>query len=162
MSSEEVIINQLIGKRLSLATAESCTGGLISHRLTNVSGSSNVFLGGIVAYSNDVKRSLLGVSESILTELGAVCSDVAREMASGVCQRLNSDFGIGVTGIAGPTGGTSTKPVGLVYIAVVSQHLNICKVQECHFKGNRMEIKQQTADTALNLLIETIIALDER
>ncbi|HOV32402.1 MAG TPA: CinA family protein [Candidatus Hydrogenedens sp.] len=162
MSPEEVIINQFIEKRLSLATAESCTGGLIAHRLTNVSGSSNVFIGGIVAYSNEVKKSLLGVSESILAGLGAVCSDVACEMALGVCKRLNSDFGIGVTGIAGPTGGTSTKPVGLVYIAVASPYFNICKVQKCHFKGTRIEIKQQTADTALNLLIETINAFNER
>ncbi len=162
MNAEEVIINQLMDKQLNLATAESCTGGLIAHRLTNVSGSSNVFIGGIVAYSNEVKRSLLGVSDSTLAELGAVCSDVAREMALGVCKKLGSDFGIGVTGIAGPTGGTPQKPVGLVYIAVASQHFDICKVQDCHFKGDRLEIKQQTADTALNLLIETINTLNER
>jgi PncC family amidohydrolase len=77
-------------------------------------------------------------------------------------QKIGHDFGIGVTGIAGPTGGTPQKPVGLVYIAVASQHFDICKVQDCHFKGDRLEIKQQTADTALNLLIETKNTLNER
>ncbi len=162
MNLEKAIINHLISKGLTLATAESCTGGLISHRLTNVSGSSSVFVGGIVAYSNEVKKSLLGVSEVLLEEYGAVSNPVALEMAKGVCKRLNSDIGVGVTGIAGPTGGTTEKPVGLVYISVVCLSCNIYIVHECRFHGNRSEIKQQTSETALNLLLETIKELDER
>lgn len=162
MNSEEVIINHLVSKGLTLATAESCTGGLISHRLTNVSGSSAVFVGGIVAYSNDIKKSLLGVSEVLLAEYGAVSNPVALEMAKGVCKSLNSDIGVGVTGIAGPTGGTPEKPVGLVYISVVCPSCNIYIVQECRFHGARLEIKQQTCETVLNLLLETINKLNEK
>lgn len=162
MNPETVIINCLISKGLTLATAESCTGGLISHCLTNVSGSSVVFVGGIVAYSNEVKKSLLGVSEVLIEEYGAVSNPVALEMAKGVCKRLNSDIGVGVTGIAGPTGGTPEKPVGLVYISVVCPSYNIYIVQECRFHGTRSEIKQQTAETVLNLLLETINRLNGR
>ncbi|MGC8739342.1 MAG: CinA family protein [Candidatus Hydrogenedens sp.] len=156
MKPEEVIIYQLVSKHLTLATAESCTGGLISHRLTNVSGSSAVFVGGVIAYSNEVKKSLLGVSESSLTEYGAVSNPVALEMATGVCKRLNSDIGVGVTGIAGPTGGTPEKPVGLVYISVVCLPYNMHVVRECQFHGTRSEIKQQTSDFALELLLEIL------
>lgn len=156
MNSEETIIYQLVRKHLTLATAESCTGGLISHRLTNVSGSSAVFVGGVVAYSNEIKKSLLGVSESSLAQYGAVSNPVALEMATGVCKRLNSDIGVGITGIAGPTGGTPEKPVGLVYISVVCIPYNIHIVKEYRFHGSRSEIKQQTSDTALNLLVDTL------
>ncbi|HOQ31155.1 MAG TPA: CinA family protein [Candidatus Hydrogenedens sp.] len=162
MNPEEAIIHQLVRKHLTLATAESCTGGLISHRLTNVSGSSAVFVGGIVAYSNEVKKSLLGVLESSLVAYGAVSNPVALEMAQGICNRLNSDMGVGVTGIAGPTGGTAEKPVGLVYISVVSLPYNIHIVKECRFHGSRSEIKQQTSDTALNLLLEVINSINGR
>jgi len=162
MNLEEAIIHQLVRKHLTLATAESCTGGLISHRLTNVSGSSTVFVGGIVAYSNEVKKSLLGVLESSLVEYGAVSNSVALEMAKGVCNRLNSDIGVGVTGIAGPTGGTVEKPVGLVYISVVCLLYNIHVVKECRFRGTRSEIKQQTSDAALNLLLEIINSINGR
>ncbi len=162
MRLEEVIINQLIHNRLTLATAESCTGGLISNRLTNVSGASAVFLGGIVAYSNEVKQSLLGVPEPILKQYGAVSHPVALTMAKGACERLGSDIGIGVTGIAGPTGGTPEKPVGLVYISVVCKPHKKEIVEECHFAGNRYEIKEQTSDTALRLLIDMLNSLDKK
>ena len=106
-----------VGARLSasgktVATAESCTGGLIAHRLTNVSGASDYVVGGVVAYSNAVKVALLGVREDFLASKGAVSEIVAREMAQGVRRRLDADFGVGVTGIAGPSGGTPEKPVG--------------------------------------------------
>ncbi len=162
MNLEEVIINQLIQKHLSLATAESCTGGLIAHRLTNVSGASTVFIGGIVAYSNEVKKSLLDVLESSLIKYGAVSNTVALEMALGVSKRLHSNIGVGITGIAGPTGGTPEKPVGLVYISVVVLPFDIQIVKEFHFNGTRSEIKQQTSDTALNLLLNIINCIKEK
>lgn len=156
MNPEEVIINCLISQGFTLATAESCTGGFISHRLTNVSGSSSVFVGGIVAYSNEVKKSLLGVSEVLLVEYGAVSNPVALEMAKGVCKILHSDIGAGVTGIAGPTGGTAEKPVGLVYISAVCPSHDIEVVREYRFRGTRLEIKNQTSEAVLNLLLEII------
>ncbi|HOK08577.1 MAG TPA: CinA family protein [Candidatus Hydrogenedens sp.] len=156
MTTEELIIHQLTERNISLATAESCTGGLIAHRLTNVPGSSAVFLGGIVAYSNELKKKLLGVPEHLLVEYGAVSEPVAKEMALGVCKHLGSMLGIGVTGIAGPGGGTLTKPVGLVYIGIASYELGQCHVYEFRFSGSRLEIKQQTADNALNLIINTL------
>lgn len=162
MNMEEIIINQLIQNKLTLATAESCTGGLISHRLTNVPGASAVFMGGIVAYSNEAKKTFLGVSESTLSEFGAVSDPVAQQMAIGVCKQLQSDIGIGVTGIAGPTGGSPEKPVGLVYISVACPSRKIQVVKKYLFNGTRVEIKQQTSETALQLLLETINSITDK
>ena len=102
----------------TIATAESCTGGLIGDRLTNVSGSSSYFKGGIVAYSNAVKEEAVGVSKATLESVGAVSEETALEMARGVREKLNADIGISTTGIAGPTGGTEEKPVGLVFVGL--------------------------------------------
>jgi nicotinamide-nucleotide amidase len=113
---EEVVVKMLAASRQTIAVAESCTGGTIANRITNVSGSSEVFINGCVTYSNESKTRLLGVSEKTLAEYGAVSEEVAREMAEGVRVRSSADFGISTTGIAGPTGGTPDKPVGLVYI----------------------------------------------
>jgi len=115
---ESVVGRLLTEKGLSVATAESCTGGLISERLTDVPGSSAYFLGGIVAYSNAAKATLLGVSETVLEEHGAVSEAVVRAMADGVRTRFGSDFGVATSGISGPGGGTAEKPVGLVWIAI--------------------------------------------
>lgn len=115
---EERLHRRLKELHRTLATAESCTGGLIAHRITNVAGASDYFLGGVVAYSDKVKASLLRVSQDDLKEYGAVSEPVARQMAQGVRARFRADYGIGVTGVAGPGGGTAEKPVGLVYIAV--------------------------------------------
>jgi len=150
-------LENLIGQRLTrlkatLATAESCSGGLIAHRLTNAPGASAYFLGGVIAYSNAVKRALLNVSEEALDAHGAVSEPVARQMVEGALVRFGSDYALGVTGIAGPGGGTSDKPVGLVYIAVSGP--NGTRVVHHVFEGTREQVKQQTAEAALQLLWE--------
>jgi PncC family amidohydrolase len=149
---EHLLLQRLAGSGLILATAESCSGGLIAHRITNVAGSSEYFAGGVVAYSNAVKTALLGVPEDLLERYGAVSDPVARAMAEGARTRLGAAIAVSVTGIAGPGGGTPEKPVGLVYIAVSGPHGVV--VRECRFSGSREEIKQQTAETALRLLVE--------
>ena len=113
---EEVVVEMLAAAHKTIAVAESCTGGILANRITNISGSSDVFINGCVTYSNESKMRLLGVREETLKAHGAVSEEVAREMAEGVRARSNADFGISTTGIAGPTGGTPDKPVGLVYI----------------------------------------------
>jgi PncC family amidohydrolase len=115
---EFAVVRLLTEHRLTLATAESCTGGLLAHRLTNVPGASKVFLGGVVAYSNAAKRKFLGVRARTLARHGAVSEAVAREMAEGARKKFGADFALAVTGIAGPTGGTKRKPVGTVFIAL--------------------------------------------
>lgn len=147
----EGVIGQLLRqRRLTVAVAESCTGGLVSDRLTNVPGSSSYFRGSIVAYHNDVKRRQLGVSPSLLQHHGAVSAAVARAMAAGARHATAASIGVGVTGIAGPTGHTPTKPVGLVYLSVTDgrQH----RTERCRFFGDRLSIKAQAAQTALDLL----------
>ncbi|MFO7976400.1 MAG: CinA family protein [Candidatus Hydrogenedentota bacterium] len=151
---EEQLVPVLCREELCLATAESCTGGLIAHRITNVPGSSDCFLGGVVAYSNALKADLLGVSHQTLAALGAVSEGVAREMAEGARDRFGADITVAVTGIAGPGGGTPEKPVGLVYLAVAWQ--GGCDVLKMQFTGSRDDIKRQTADAALNMVWERI------
>ncbi len=137
-----------------MATAESCSGGLIAHRITNVPGSSSYFLGGVVTYSNEAKSDLLGVSVDDIDRFGAVSETVSRQMAQGARKCFDADWGVGVTGIAGPTGGTKEKPVGLVYIAVAGAREThvLCN----HFTGPRESIKEQTAEKALELLLEQL------
>jgi competence/damage-inducible protein CinA-like protein len=117
---EEVVVKMLTAARQTVAVAESCTGGLVANRITNVSGSSEVFINGCVTYSNESKTRLLGVREETIARHGAVSEEVAREMAEGVRTRAGTHFGISTTGIAGPTGGTPEKPVGLVYIGLAT------------------------------------------
>jgi len=119
---EEVVVKLLAAAHQTIATAESCTGGTIANRITNVSGSSEVFINGCVTYSDESKVRLLGVSEGTLKAHGAVSEEIAREMAEGIRTRSGTDFGISTTGIAGPTGGTAEKPVGLVYIGFAAPH----------------------------------------
>lgn len=140
-----------LAKGLTLAAAESCTGGLLMSLVTDVPGSSAYFLGGIVAYHNAAKARLLGVRAETLREHGAVSEATALEMARGVRNRLGADVGVAVTGIAGPTGGTPQKPVGLVYIAVSSPWGEEC---ERHlWAGDRLENKRLSALAALRLLL---------
>jgi nicotinamide-nucleotide amidase len=148
-------LETVIGKMLKetgwkLATAESCTGGLISHRITNVPGSSAYFLGGVNSYSNELKMSLLGVSEGMLASYGAVSPETARAMAAGIRKLTGSDVGVSVTGIAGPDGGSPEKPVGLVYFAVDLP--GISKVEKRLFKSDRVGNKETSAQAALTLL----------
>jgi nicotinamide-nucleotide amidase len=149
-----------LGRRLAasgatLATAESCSGGLIAHRITNVSGSSAYFMGGVVTYSNAAKVRFLGVSQEDLAAYGAVSEPVALAMAQGARSRFGVDWAVAVTGIAGPSGGTPQKPVGLVYIAVAGP--GGAAATENRFQGSREEIKAQTAERALGLLLEQVV-----
>jgi len=151
----EEISTLLKQKKLSVATAESCTGGLIAHTLTNISGSSDYFDRGIVSYSNKAKMQLLNVSEEILNDYGAVSMQVAKVMAENVRIKSNVDIGIATTGIAGPLGGTKNKPVGLVYIGISTKDETV--VKNFHFSGNRLENKKETCKTALFMLKEMLI-----
>jgi nicotinamide-nucleotide amidase len=139
------------GARLTLATGESCTGGLVAHLLTEVPGSSVVVRGAIVAYADDVKRDVLGVPADMLATHGAVSAQVALAMAAGVRRRLGSDVGVSVTGIAGPDGGTPEKPVGLVYIAIVAP--DGTQVERHHWPGDRSANKRDSAQAALELVL---------
>ena len=149
-SLEDIIGQLLIEKRLSIAVAESCTGGLVCHRMTNISGSSDYFLGGIVSYSNDVKEKNLGVSNKILRMFGAVSAETAIEMAKNVRSKLGSDLGLSLTGIAGPKGGTDEKPVGLTYVALASENDTI--VKEFRFLTDRILNKNASSQVALNMV----------
>ena len=140
----------------TLALGESCTGGLIAHRITEVAGSSDYFLGGIVAYSNPVKESLLHVEQATLEAVGAVSEETAREMARGARETLTATVGVSVTGIAGPGGGTEDKPVGLTYMAVSSPD---GEWLERHvFEGDRSANKAASAEATMRLLV---LALSE-
>ena len=149
------IVHLLIEKKKTLALAESCTGGFIANQITNVPGSSKIFLGGVVAYANEVKQKFLGVRAKTLQRHGAVSRAVAREMAAGARKRFGADFAIAVTGIAGPSGGTKSKPVGTVFIAVAGPFGVLVER-----KLNRLErekFKKVTANQALNLLKANIL-----
>lgn len=140
----------LTKKKKTLAVAESCTGGLISNRITNISGSSKYFLGGVIAYSNELKENILGVSRQFIRKYGAVSKEVALDMAKGVRFLTRADIGVAVTGIAGPGGGTKAKPVGLVYVALTLGKKVI--VKELRLRGAREDIKFKTSQIALNML----------
>lgn len=135
---------------LTLGLAESCTGGLIGHRLTNVPGSSEYFLGGIVAYSYEAKKSLLGVRPDTLISFGAVSEQTAREMAQGVRRALCADIGVAVTGIAGPGGATPDKPLGLTWIALCAPDFE--QAEHYIWAGDRVSNKAQSAEAALRLI----------
>lgn len=145
-----VVLEEARKRGWKIATAESCTGGIVSGRLTDIPGSSDVFVGGVVAYDNSVKRSILGVSEQLLAEHGAVSEPVAGAMVRGALERLQAHCGIAVTGIAGPGGGTTEKPVGLVFIAVAVG--DAVSVTRATFAGDRSEIRGRAAQGALNKL----------
>ena len=147
---EELVGKLLEGRRLTLGLAESCTGGMIAARITGVPGSSAYFKGCVVSYDNSVKENVLGVSGWELESCGAVSGEVARSMAVGSRRLLDSDISLGVTGIAGPGGGSPEKPVGLVYIALSSSERIITK--EMRLKGNRAEVREQVVVSALELL----------
>lgn len=147
---EEVIGYLLYMRKKTIAVAESCTGGFISHRLTNVPGSSHYFLGGVVAYSNKMKRDWLGVKKTTLEKYGAISESVALEMAEGMKRIARSDFGLGVTGIAGPTGATKEKPIGLVYITLTQK--NKIETKEFKFWGERGIVRTKAANAALDMV----------
>jgi nicotinamide-nucleotide amidase len=149
--SLESVIGRLLQQRNeTLAVAESCTGGFLGHRITNIPGSSNHFLLGVVAYSNAQKERMLGISPDLIDQHGAVSAEVAREMAIGVKHRAGAHYGLGITGIAGPGGGTEETPVGLVYTSLASEEE--IQVEKNIFLGDREHIKFQSTQKALDLL----------
>lgn len=157
MSIEKQTVELLKSKKLKLTTAESCTGGLISKRITDVSGSSEVFEGGVVCYSNRFKENVLGVSPETLKKYGAVSRETAREMVKGVLSLTKADIAVAVTGIAGPSSDDTNKPVGLVYIAVSDGKSTIVKKLLNNFTGDvREQNRSISADTALEMIMEAI------
>ncbi len=153
MSSLESELGKiLIDKKLAIATAESCTGGLIANRITNIPGSSKYFEFGVITYNNQSKIQLLKVPEDIIKQNGAVSRECARAMAQGIKELAKTDLGLAVTGIAGPSGGTPGKPVGLVYIAIAMN--DSVEVHKFQFKGDRLDIKRQTSEEALRLIFK--------
>lgn len=154
---EEEIGDLLRKHKLKMGVAESATGGLISHRITNIPGSSEYFEGSIISYSNKIKTNLLGVKESTLRNYGAVSSETSKEMAQGVRREMDVDIGLASTGIAGPGGGTSEKPIGLVYIGLAIKDVLISK--KYIFHGNRDENKKTFSDAALSTLKKYLLKL---
>lgn len=155
MKTEEKLVSILKGKKLKVATAESCTGGLIAKRITDVSGSSTVFECGIVSYSNRIKHEILGVSEETLKDFGAVSEETAREMVAGVMKISGADMAVAVTGIAGPESDDTKKPVGLVYIAFSNgKDITVRKYENKFTENIRESNRNKTADEALNLILE--------
>ena len=148
-----VVLDKLRSAGFKLAVAESCTGGMLGERITNIPGSSAVFLGGVIAYDNEVKVDALGVRREDIERYGAVSEEVALQMAAGVREKLGADVGVAVTGIAGPGGGTPDKPVGLVWIAV---HGSEAKARRIHVGGDRAEIRQRAAQAALEMVRRTV------
>lgn len=151
---EETIGSLLRESNLTLATAESCTGGLLGHLITNVPGSSDYYMGGMVTYSNDAKERLLGVNPETLESHGAVSRETVLEMAQGARLAFDAELGISISGVAGPAGGTPEKPVGLVWIGLSATRY--ARAWEHHFPGNRLEVKQQSALAALQHLIDYV------
>lgn len=146
-----VLISLCAEKSLKLAVVESCTGGLVAAAITEIAGASAVFEGGFITYSNELKIKLLGVSADLIAEFSAVSEQVAAAMAKGTLEKTGADVAIAVTGIAGPSGGTEAKPVGLVYIAIAAN--GVITVGKKLFSGNRSEIREQAVASALELCL---------
>jgi len=147
---EKVVGDLLTARGYTLATAESCTGGLLAGRITDVAGSSEYFVEGVVSYSNEAKTALIGVSKKLIKEHGAVSEEVAKAMAAGIRKRAGSTFGVGITGIAGPGGGSEEKPVGLVYIALADDEQ--ATVRKFVFPGDRQFIRTLSVNAALDMV----------
>ena len=157
---EEEIGPLLRGRNATLCVAESCTGGLVAHRITNVSGSSDYFEMGIISYSNRSKVELLGVPEGDIDQYGAVSHQVAKEMVRGIRSKVKTDIGLATTGIAGPLGGTRETPVGTVFIGL--DHEGGTEVREFHFRGNREEIKEKASQKGLEMLMDYLMGMGNK
>lgn len=152
----EISVGRLLTEqKQTLAVAESCTGGLITHRLTNVPGSSAYVIVSVIAYAYEAKVAALGVSWETLNQFGAVSRETVTEMARGVRERFAASLGLAITGIAGPGGGTPEKPVGLTYIGLATPERVI--VEKHIWQGNRLQVKEQSAEAALKLLYEHLL-----
>ncbi len=154
---EEVVGRLLVDRGLKIATAESCTGGLLAHRITNIAGSSAYLERGVIAYSNAAKVEILKVDEDLIQKYGAVSLEVARLMAEGVKAISGADIGISITGIAGPTGATTDKPVGLVYIGICDE--KICTANEFRFGNDRILNKDRSSQAALDMLRRNLLGI---
>ena len=155
MKLEKAIGNRLREKGCTLSIAESCTGGLISDRITNVSGSSDYFMGGMVTYSDESKAEHLGIPSAIIKRHGAVSSQVARRMAQGVRKAFHTTFGLSTTGVAGPTGGTKRSPIGRVFIGIANGRRTW--VRKLDLKGSRREIKEKAAEESLQFFYKILV-----
>lgn len=151
-----IVADLLVKKGQKIALAESCTGGLLAKMISDLPGSSRYFWGSVTSYSNEAKQVFLGVKKETLEQFGAVSPETANEMATGIREKSGSDYGIAITGIAGPDGGTDTKPVGLVYIALADD--KECQVKEMHFVGGRDGIRMLSARTALDILRRKLLS----
>ena len=149
------LLSVLQKSKVTIGTAESCTGGLVAKTITDISGISEFYLGSVISYSNSVKEKVLGVKKKTLSEFGAVSSQTAVQMAEGVRKTICCDYSVSTTGIAGPTGGTYEKPVGLVYIACSGKDKETIVTKNL-FSGSRQEIRTQATIKALKMLIEQI------
>lgn len=152
----QTVFNKLSQLNQTLSVAESCTGGYISHQLTQIPGASKVFVGSVISYSNSVKHHQLGVESTLFETVGAVSEQVVTQMVTGVRERLQTDYAIAISGIAGPEGGSEDKPVGTVFIGVSSAKTHV--VNRFHFSGNRMQIIERSNNMALAMLLEMIQA----
>lgn len=154
LSLSQILGRKLLENELTVSSAESCTGGNIAHRIVETSGSSAYFLGSVVSYSNDVKAEVLGVDRNLISRFGAVSRQVAEAMVKGVCNLMNTNCGMATTGIAGPDGGTPTKPVGTVWFAVKYNDLVVSEVK--HFEGDRNEVIESATNHAMMLLLNVL------
>jgi nicotinamide-nucleotide amidase len=155
-SLEEVIVRLLTQRKQTLAVAESCTGGFLAHRITNVPGASVVFLAGYVTYANEAKERMLGIDPRLISAHGAVSEDVARAMAEGARQRANATFALATTGIAGPGGGTEEKPIGTVFVALAADGATT-QVRSFRFPDERPTFKELTTQAALDMLRRSLL-----
>jgi nicotinamide-nucleotide amidase len=151
---DEIVADALRTRALTIATAESCTGGLLAGRLTDLPGSSAYVLGGVVSYANEAKQELLGVSAEMIAEVGAVSAEVAEAMAIGVRGRLGADIGVGITGVAGPDGGSAEKPVGLVHLCVASYERTLPR--RIVLPGNRADVRRRAVLVAMHMIRELV------
>jgi PncC family amidohydrolase len=156
MSAGPRIDDLLVEKGLTISVCESCTGGMLAATITNIPGSSRYFLGGIIAYSDKVKKKVVGVRVGTLERHGAVSAQTAKEMAQATKQKMKSDIGVAVTGVAGPAGGTAKKPVGMVYIAVACRGKTI--VRKFLFSGGRQAVRRSSVKNALAMVREILCA----
>ena len=143
-----------VEKKVSIATAESCTAGLLAAKITSIPGASSFFKGGIIAYQNDVKINLLGVSKSVIKEKTEVCSEVVQQMAQGVRNKFSADFSVATSGYAGPTGGSELNPIGTVFIAISSKEKTISK--RFVFLGDRESVVGQSVISGAEFLMEVL------
>ena len=150
----EVLVQRLKDLEKTVATAESCTGGLLGKLITDVPGSSAVYPGGVISYSSRIKHEILGVDQDDLDTLGPVSEPVARQMAEGVRRVIGADIGVGVTGIAGPNSDDTGRPVGLVYVSASDGKTTL--VRECHFDGDRAAVRAKAAEAAAELALRLI------